>query len=69
MNTELLIAGLRETGYTCLMTRLVFALALLTLTATVAHATEICGNPCEEGYVWTDKDMGKCIPAPPKPTS
>lgn len=63
------IAGWGETGYTAVMTRLVFTVVLLLCGATAALAIEICGNPCEEGYVWTDKDMGKCIPAPPKPTS
>lgn len=44
-------------------------LAILIVASVSVIAEEICGNPCEEGYVWTDKDMGKCIPAPEKPTS
>lgn len=50
----------------------ILTLALLVTTAALApaQAIEICGNPCEEGYVWTDKNMGMCIPAPPPaPTS
>ena len=34
-----------------------------------AFAEEICGNPCPTGYVWTDKNMGMCVPAPELPTS
>jgi hypothetical protein len=42
------------------------AVALL-LAAVAPALAQNCGNPCEDGYVWTDKDMGKCIPAPPPP--
>jgi hypothetical protein len=46
-------------------------LALLLPAAAAAPAlAQDCGNPCEDGYVWTDADMGKCIPAPtPAPTT
>lgn len=51
------------------MRTMTLTLAFLFFGAALAVANEICGNPCEEGYVWTDKDMGKCIPVPEKPTS
>lgn len=38
--------------------------ALFIASTTLAVAEEICGNPCPTGYVWTDKDMGKCVPEP-----
>lgn len=44
-------------------------ISALAASATLAVAEEICGNPCPTGFVWTDKDMGKCVPDPQKPTS
>lgn len=44
---------------------LFLALALQLAGAAAALAEgENCGNPCDDGYVWTDKDGGKCIPRP-----
>jgi len=51
------------------MMRLTSTLLLLLLGAASAAAVEICGNPCEEGYVWTDRNMGMCVPAPPEPAT
>lgn len=41
-------------------------LALLLQASAIAPAlAEICGNPCDEGFVWSDRNMGMCVPAPP----
>lgn len=51
------------------MTRLLSMALLLVVGASAVMAAEICGNPCEDGFIWTDKNMGMCVPAPEKPTS
>jgi hypothetical protein len=46
--------------------RKVLILALLLQASAIAPAwAENCGNPCDEGRVWTDKEGGKCIKPPP----
>ena len=51
------------------MLRPVCMLMFLLIGPAAADALEICGNPCEEGYVWNDRNMGMCVPAPPEPAT